>query len=148
MDSSQDVTPIPLRYRYSDLDLAPGYYTLRVDTAKIDTDLGPTTKTRLETRFEEGDDEKILIGFSRRKQVRGIVYDDRNGNGKRDKGEPGIHAVRVNLKDTEHHAWSAEDGVFIIENVPVEMVEDVEIGDEQLYMEKKKRMDLKVGNEG
>jgi hypothetical protein len=50
--------------------------------------------------------------------IQGVVFDDRNGNGRQDSGEPGVGGVTISRNDGPSVA-TASDGTYRFSNVPV-----------------------------
>ncbi len=126
-------------------DLEPGHYRISVDWNSVKPELMPVTDLVTTVVVEKGVTTRLKFAFNQYKQVVRQVYDDRNGNGQWDAGEPGVHAVRVHIRDTGHHAYSAEDGYVRIDRVPVGMREDVVISDRQPYQPRASELNLKLG---
>ena len=63
----------------------------------------------------------MLVGIfaTTTKTITGWVFDDHNGNGRRNAKEPLVPAVRVKLADTEYFAYTARNGQFKIKGVPL-----------------------------
>ena len=126
-------------------DLEPGFYRINADWSSVKPELLATTDFITSVQVKKGVATRLKFGFNQYKQVFTQVYDDRNNNGKPDPGEPGVHAVRVHIRDTDYHAWSAEDGHIRIDRVPVGVREDLVISDQQPYQIKAKDMNLQLG---
>lgn len=126
-------------------DLEPGRYRISVDWNSVKPELMPATDMVTTVVIKKGVTTRMKFAFNQYKQVFRRVYDDRNDNGQQDAGEPGVHAVRVHIRDTEHHAYSAEDGYVRIDRVPVGMREDVVISDRQPYQPRAAELNLKLG---
>jgi uncharacterized repeat protein (TIGR01451 family) len=125
--------------------LEPGFYRINADWSSVKPGLLATTDFITSVQVKKRTTTRLKFGFNQYKQVFTQVYDDLNNNGKRDVGEPGVHAVRVNIRDTDYHAFSAEDGHIRIDRVPVGVREDLVISDQQLYLLKVQGQNLQLG---
>ena len=126
-------------------NLEPGFYRINADWSSVDRELLATTDFITTARVKKRTTTRLKFGFNQYKQVFTQVYDDLNKNGKRDAGEPGVHAVRVNIRDTDYYAYSAEDGHIRIDRVPVGVREDLVISDQQPYWLKAQGQKLQLG---
>lgn len=100
-------------------DLAPGLYGVAVDHGSLKKTWTAVTPLAVSAKVTARATTHVRFGFNQYKEVLAVVYDDRNQNGQRDPDEPGVHAVRVNIKDTDFHAYSARDGFVRIKRIPV-----------------------------
>jgi hypothetical protein len=97
-------------------DLAPGKYVVTFaspigfkptfqdkggDDTK-DSDANPTTGKSQEVTLISGDNNPTIdAGFYRPAKLGDFVFDDKNGNGIQEAGEPGVQGVTVNLTGTD-----------------------------------------------
>lgn len=96
------ITPITMSTSsgaYTFSDLAPGSYTVTINTSDLPTGwvntLGGTSQG---TTITSGTDDLTLdFGFYTPAALGNLVFDDLNGDGTRDAGEPGINGVTVTL---------------------------------------------------
>ncbi|MCA9218040.1 MAG: hypothetical protein KDB27_33445 [Planctomycetales bacterium] len=100
-DLNQDGTVDPSeagRFTFSDLTI--GDYV--VSSAPPTNDWTATTTPEVATTVSEGATTTIEFGFQPpvAGSVQGQVFDDRNMNGQRDPGEPGINGVRIEIFNT------------------------------------------------
>jgi uncharacterized repeat protein (TIGR01451 family) len=113
--------------------LLPGIYQVRIDPATLPEDLVPTTDTIQTVVLDAGKTYLVDFGLIRYERVTGSVFDDRNGNGKRDAEEPGVAAVSVRIRGTDNTAYTADDGTFRIDEVPETLPLQVIIDNRQPY---------------
>ncbi|MDM8542346.1 hypothetical protein QUF90_14825 [Desulfococcaceae bacterium HSG9] len=126
-------------------DLVPGFYEITADGSSINPDLLATTPLVASLEVKRRTTTRLKFGFNQYKQVFAQVYDDRNNNGKRDTDEPGVHAVRVNIRGADYHAYSAEDGHIRIDRVPVDVHKELVISEQQPYLIKVQGQNLQLG---
>ncbi|MDM8539627.1 SdrD B-like domain-containing protein [Desulfococcaceae bacterium HSG9] len=126
-------------------NLEPGFYRINADWSSVKSELLATTDFITSVQVKKRTTTRLKFGFNQYKQVHTQVYDDLNNNGKRDTGEPGVHAVRVNIRDTDYQAYSAEDGHIRIDRVPVGVREDLVISAQQPYLIKAQGQNLQLG---
>lgn len=73
--------------------LVPGRYEL--DIENLPAELSPRVPLPLEIDLEAGEVERVELPVLRIATIRGVVFDDANGDGRRDPGERGLRDVRV-----------------------------------------------------
>ncbi len=126
-------------------DLVPGFYEITADRGSINPELLATTPLVASLEVKRRTTTRPKFGFNQYKQVFAQVYDDRNNNGKRDYGEPGVHAAHGNIRGADYHAVSAEDGHLRIDRVPSGVREDLVISEQQPYLIKAQGQNLQLG---
>jgi len=99
--------------------LLPGTYRLDPDWTSVDPGLMLSGPIATGVEIRGGETARPALGWITTKTITGWVFDDRNGNGRRNGDEPMVPAVRVKLADTEHFAYTARDGHFKIKGVPL-----------------------------
>jgi len=88
-----------------------------------------TAGTQLVNRYQQG---IVAFGLVPCQTHRGIVFEDRNGNGRRDEGEPGLGGVVVRVRGKE--TVSSADGTFIFHNLPKTWKELIRVADTQPFV--------------
>ncbi len=101
--------------------LSSGWHLLTPDWESIDSFIVPTRKTPVQTMLSANKHKTEYIGLVQYTDVEGLIYDDRNHNGQKEKNEPILSRARVALKNRpEYYGYSGKDGYFRIEHIPTD----------------------------
>jgi uncharacterized repeat protein (TIGR01451 family) len=83
---------------YSFGPLLPGSHTVTVDPATVPTGYTASSPTTITAVYESGDDvDTVDFGFVRPASIGDLVFEDSNGNGVFDSGEPGLAGVTLGI---------------------------------------------------
>ena len=83
---------------YEFTNLLPGGYTVVVDTATVPVGMMASSATTVSGLYESGDDvDSVDFGFVDPVSVGDFVFDDLDGDGSFDAGEPGLGGVTLEL---------------------------------------------------
>jgi hypothetical protein len=118
-------------------DLVPGVYQVRIDRARLPDGLYPSTDPVHTVIIGEQETYLLDMGLVSYKRLSGAVFDDANGNGVRDDGEPGVGKVKVTVKGVPHAdlwVYTAVDGTFVVEGVPAKASARLGIANDQPYL--------------
>ena len=136
-------------------DLPPGDYTVEFVTDDLTTDYDPSPQdeggddTTDSDADEDGvtgvitldsgeDDDTVDAGFYEPASISNFVWEDTNGDGIQDTGEPGIEGVIVNVLDTDGNIVGSDttdvNGEYLVDGLPpgdyqVQFITDDVVGD-------------------
>ena len=108
-------------------DVAPGTYTVTVDTATLPANVAATfdadggLDSESVVTITTADDLDQDFGYVQLQEIGDFVFVDANGNGLQDAGEPGVEGVTVNL-------WSVDAA-----GAPDEIIDSAETDADGLY---------------
>ena len=98
---------------YRSPPLQPGTYTLQIEN--LPATLISATPLPLEITLKEGEVLRLDLPLSRVAAIRGVVFNDENGNGQREEGEEGLANVQlfaVGPDGEEHRVVTGARGTF------------------------------------
>ena len=116
----------------------PGIYTLNFDFNSLDADYTPVTKEKV-IRVKKNENMAFNYGLTMNGSVSGMVFIDKNANGKKDGDEEPLQWIGFTLN--EKTIYTDKRGEFYFENIP--------LGEHSLTIIKEslpKGMVSKVGN--
>jgi len=86
---------------------------LQLSTAEMEKNLYPTTEI---SRVITVDSREVLFGLTPVTHIKGVVYRDSNGNGRRDQGEQTI--ANILIKAGSREKLTSEGGIFEFKLIP------------------------------
>ena len=101
------------RGRFRTPPLAPGSQSLTLE--RLPLGLSPAVELPIDLELAAGEERDVAIPVTQEGVIRGIVFDDRNEDGQRQTGEPGLDGIRVHLAGAaSRETVTAGDGRFVI----------------------------------
>ncbi len=101
--------------RFENEELEPGVYWLDLNPHTLPPDLVPLRSFPMTVTIDPGQTQEVWIPLARATSLFGVVYRDRDHNGRRSPGEPGVRSVLVELRGADgppRNAQTDETGAF------------------------------------
>jgi hypothetical protein len=110
-DGPDTTTGVDGSYRFT--DVVPGDYMLFVSVPAGYVSVGQTSRM---VDVVNGSAAQANFALQAQGVIQGVVFEDRNGNGEQDSGEPGVGGVAIN-RDDGPSATTSDDGSYRFSNV-------------------------------